>query len=408
MRKKLIKLLLAIVMVIGMLPMTAFAQEINMDEEMVSNPTGEVKAEFEVDSDFAYEMGYDLIVSFPLNISLTYDSETEAFVGTDEVYAYGITGGDTMVQVAINKEHSGYGRLLGPATERYDISSTVSETIDGEEKGTVSADDCYYNLLAVKGMDGKSTEDISTMDLSVEVPADSFIPRYRGTYYTCVPLVITIEETEMSKATGLYGNDGIAFAAWDEMTANVGSYYDDYREKTIENFSVFYLEDNGEGYTLTSNYEVYYMYSIDGEEFISTEIPNTEEIDNGKYNTGYYNYSCSYLNNTYDYISGNLVLPEGITVLGEHAFDCMTNFRAVVLPDSLTTIKSHAFDNQWNAITITMSTGVTTIEDNAFLNASGLTDIYYEGTQEQWNAINVGETGNDILSTVTIHYIAEY
>lgn len=36
--------------------------------------------------------------------------------------------------------------------------------------------------------------------------------------------------------------------------------------------------------------------------------------------------------------------------------------------------------------------------------SNGLTDIYYEGTEEQWNAISIGETVNDILSTVTIHY----
>ena len=123
---------------------------------------------------------FDVPFNFPLYLSGNFaelrsnhfhaglDFKTQGVEGKPiSVIAYGITGGDTMVQVAINKEHSGFGRLLGPATERYDISSTVLETIDGEEKGTVSADDCYYNLLAVKGMDGKTAEDISTMDLSL-------------------------------------------------------------------------------------------------------------------------------------------------------------------------------------------------------------------------------------------------
>ena len=317
MKKKLLTLLLMGAMMVSMLPVTALAQEINMDEEMVINPKGEVKAEFEVDADYASEMDYDLIISFPLTMSLSYDSDEEAFIGTDSVYAYGLAEAGAMVQVAINKEHSGYGTLIGPSMETYDISSKVSETLDGEEKSTTLADVCYENLLALKGMEGKTEEDLTTMELKVSVPSDSFIPRYKGTYYTCVPIVITVEEAPVARTTGLYGNDGIAFVSWDDMTANVESYYDSYKDKTLTDFSVFYLEDNGAGYTLTSNYELSYSYIVDGEE-IETTTPDPEILESGSYNVGHYNYSCSYLNNTYDYINGELVLPEGISVLGEY------------------------------------------------------------------------------------------
>ena len=36
-------------------------------------------------------------------------------------------------------------------------------------------------------------------------------------------------------------------------------------------------------------------------------------------------------------------------------------------------------------------------------NSVNLTDVYYAGTQEQWNEIVI-ESGNDMLRTATIHF----
>lgn len=401
--KKKYKSLIAIVIAISMLPMATFAQEINMDQEMVADPSGKIKAEFEVDAEYTNEMGYDLIVSFPLNISLTYNSDEEAFTGTDEVYVYGLTEADTMVQVMINKQHSEYGTLVGPSMETYNISEDVIETLEGKEKATVSAEVCYENLLAVKEMEGKTTEDISAMELKVAVPTDSFIPKYKGNYYTCVPLTISIEDVIATRTSGLYGSDGIAFLSWEDLTKNVGTYENSYADISFDNFSVFQVEDNGNGYTLTSNYADIYRYKVDGEE-IKTLTPDDTYLIEGQYSVNSYNFSGAYLNDCHDYINGELVLPEGIIVLGKNAFKCITNFSSIILPNSLTTIKSYALGSLWNAITVTMHTNVTTIEDYAFDSCNGLTDIYYTGTEEQWDAISIGNVGNDILSTVTIHY----
>ena len=52
---------------------------------------------------------------------------------------------------------------------------------------------------------------------------------------------------------------------------------------------------------------------------------------------------------------------------------------------------------------IIISDSVTYIGNYAFYNCNGLTDIYYTGTEEQWNAITI-EAQNEELKNATIHY----
>ena len=58
-----------------------------------------------------------------------------------------------------------------------------------------------------------------------------------------------------------------------------------------------------------------------------------------------------------------------------------------------------------NLETLTIGTGLEKIEDGVFYTCNKLKDIYYKGTQQQWNQITVNvNNGNNILSTVTMHY----
>ena len=45
------------------------------------------------------------------------------------------------------------------------------------------------------------------------------------------------------------------------------------------------------------------------------------------------------------------------------------------------------------------------IKTNAFLNCTSLTDIYYEGSEEDWNKlIEERESGNSLLLDATVHF----
>lgn len=72
------------------------------------------------------------------------------------------------------------------------------------------------------------------------------------------------------------------------------------------------------------------------------------------------------------------------------------------VPDSVTTIGYRAFDYSASLESIVIGTGVTHIGENAFKNCTALKDVYYKGTQEQWNQVVIETEGT--FENVNIHY----
>ena len=52
---------------------------------------------------------------------------------------------------------------------------------------------------------------------------------------------------------------------------------------------------------------------------------------------------------------------------------------------------------------VTIGDDVTTIGDSAFYNCVSLTDVYFEGSEEEWNNISIGNW-NECLTNATIHF----
>lgn len=67
------------------------------------------------------------------------------------------------------------------------------------------------------------------------------------------------------------------------------------------------------------------------------------------------------------------------------------------IPSSVTSIGYYAFYDCSGLTGIEIPSSVTSIGDLAFWFCSGLKDVYYTGTQEQWNAISFG-SGGDVLN----------
>ena len=75
----------------------------------------------------------------------------------------------------------------------------------------------------------------------------------------------------------------------------------------------------------------------------------------------------------------------------------------VVIPDHVTGIASFKLYYCKAVTSVTIPTSVTTILERAFWSCNGLTDVYYEGSEAQWKAINI-DPDNDDLSKAAIHY----
>ncbi len=100
----------------------------------------------------------------------------------------------------------------------------------------------------------------------------------------------------------------------------------------------------------------------------------------------------------------SIEIPNGVTSIGMEAFSRCEYLTTITLPDSVTSIGERAFVG-CGLTSITIPTGITAIPCAAF-GGVPLTDVYYKGTQAQWEAITIDNTyeGNACFSTAIIHY----
>lgn len=99
----------------------------------------------------------------------------------------------------------------------------------------------------------------------------------------------------------------------------------------------------------------------------------------------------------------DITIADSVTNIGKLAFKNCSSLENIIIPNSVEVINSYTFYNCNNITRVTIPTGVTTIDRKAFCECTNLIDIYYGGTEEQWNKMSISSE-NDELENVTIHY----
>lgn len=102
-------------------------------------------------------------------------------------------------------------------------------------------------------------------------------------------------------------------------------------------------------------------------------------------------------------MTGTGTLPGG--ALGDNASTIFmdSNISKAVIPDGVTRIPSQAFGGCSNLTFVRIPASVTTIDNLAFYGCNEIAQIYYEGSQEDWEKITIGSYSDSALGKATLH-----
>ncbi len=127
---------------------------------------------------------------------------------------------------------------------------------------------------------------------------------------------------------------------------------------------------------------------------------------------------------SFNYSLKSIYLPSTLTSIGIGTFYKCTSLTFITLPKSLTSIvnsgsfsisgidntellgsypNAGVFIGCTSLTSVVIPSSIKTIGTYAFTDCTSLTDVYYTGTEEEWNAIAI-RTGNDYLTSATKHY----
>ena len=99
----------------------------------------------------------------------------------------------------------------------------------------------------------------------------------------------------------------------------------------------------------------------------------------------------------------SVTLGNSVTSIVYGAFWGCTGLTSVIIPNSVKSIGGSAFRDCTGLTSVTIPDSVTSIGSYAFSDCNNLMDVYYNGTENNWNCIKI-EIKNDCLLNANIHF----
>ena len=150
--------------------------------------------------------------------------------------------------------------------------------------------------------------------------------------------------------------------------------------------------------TSIGRYAFYYCTSLSNI-VVDKNNPNYKSIDGNLYSKD----GKTLIQYAIGKTATSFAIPSSITSIGEYAFFACTSLTSVIISKEVTSIGHFAFSMCTNLKSITIPSSVTSIGYGAFYNCNSL-NVYYEGTEEQWNNISIEDWLNESLTNANITY----
>ena len=148
-----------------------------------------------------------------------------------------------------------------------------------------------------------------------------------------------------------------------------------------------------------------HIYELRGLDHFPSHTPDAEYADES--------FTAAYPTSFSDYNAGSAADQDGLTYIAAEGFAVVTECDVFLtgakeIPPALggapvTEIGFRAFDRCTGLTAVSIPATVAAVDDYAFSGCAGLTDVWFGGTEAEWNAIAIG-SHNEPLQQATIHY----
>lgn len=178
-------------------------------------------------------------------------------------------------------------------------------------------------------------------------------------------------------------------------TIGNGAFNSCYRLIEVLNYSSLNINSTGSNYGNLGNY-------------VENVIRYAENTKLSKDGNGllYYNDGNKKILMDYTGENASVVIPEGVTEIYQYAFYNNTNITDVVISEGVTKIGAAAFSGCVNLTGITIPVSVTEAWGGVATGCTALQDVYYGGTESDWDLITFAPN-NEVLLSATIHFANE-
>lgn len=103
-------------------------------------------------------------------------------------------------------------------------------------------------------------------------------------------------------------------------------------------------------------------------------------------------------------ITGEVIIPDEVPFIGEYAFQSCSGIESVTLGSNTESVGFSAFNGCFSLREVIISNAsMTDVGSYAFNGCASLSDVYFTGSEEQWDDITIDSHNNPLINA-TIHY----
>lgn len=246
-----------------------------------------------------------------------------------------------------------------------------------------------------------SLEDVTVPDAVTDIKDKAFAGCSKLKSITFSDSVTSIEEDAFNNCSSLtdvyYGGAG---TKWNTLQSNIAA-----NNSSLTNAKIHYMKGScgsNAAWTLTKDGVLTIsgtgkIEKVAGDSWKSADVKEVL-IGNGVTTIGDNLFSGCEMT--------SVTIPEGVITIEDFAFASCDALTDVVISGNTITIRGYGFAECTSLESITIPKNVV-IEESAFLSCVALKDVYYGGTEDDWNddtLVSIDPNENDMFMTAMIHY----